>query len=92
MKITDVRAYVVVPDFFRRVTDRKYKSLLSEWQWTFAVIDTDEGISGWGESSNTPRNGSLLTGAAVLACREALIGEDPSDIERLWHKIYRRCT
>lgn len=61
MKITDVRAYVVVPEFFSGVTDRKYKSLLSEWQWTFVVIDTDEGISGWGESSNTRSRSSPAT-------------------------------
>jgi galactonate dehydratase len=89
MKITDVRAYVVNPSLgglSRQAGD------LAEWQWTFVVVDTDEGISGWGESSNVPRNTSLLTGAGVRAVREALVGEDPSDIERLWHKLYRRYT
>jgi len=47
---------------------------------------------GWGESSSSPRNGSLLTGAGIRAIKEALIGEDPADIERLWHKLFRRYT
>jgi galactonate dehydratase len=88
MKITDVRAYVVVPPYFKQRGGGQ--GGLGEWQWTFVIIDTDEGISGWGESSNVPRNTSLLTGAGVHAVREALIGEDPADIERLWHKLYRR--
>jgi galactonate dehydratase len=88
MKITDVRAYVVTPPFFREHADDP--GGLGEWQWTFVVVDTDEGISGWGESSNVPRNASLLTGAGVLALKDTLVGEDPADIERLWHKLYRR--
>jgi galactonate dehydratase len=86
MKITNVEAWVVEPDL-GGLSDYK-----GEWQWTFVTIETDEGITGWGESSSTPRNGSLLTGAGVRAVREALIGEDPADIERLWHKLFRRYT
>lgn len=86
MKITNVDAYVVVPNFG---TDRK---LFSDWQWTFVVIETDEGLSGWGESSNVPRNTSLLTAEGVKACREDLIGEDPANIEHLWQKLYRKYT
>jgi galactonate dehydratase len=86
MKITNVEAWVVEPDL-GGLSDYQ-----GEWQWTFVTIETDEGITGWGESSSTPRHGSLLTGAGVRAVREALIGEDPADIERLWHKLFRRYT
>ena len=89
MKITDIKAHVVMPDLGPM---NNASSGLSEWQWTFVTIETDEGITGWGESSNVPRNTSLLTGKGVLAMREALIGEDPADIERLWHKMFRRYT
>jgi len=83
MKITDVQCHVVRP---RKPSD----ALPPDWQWAFVTIETDEGITGWGESSNVPRNASRLVAKGVEACREALIGEDPSDIERIWHKIYRR--
>jgi len=84
MKITDVRAYVVDPGLPGIIDD--------PWQYTFLTIHTDEGITGWGESSSVPRRGSFLTAHGVEAVREALIGEDPADIERLWHKLFRRYT
>ncbi|MBI4219130.1 MAG: mandelate racemase/muconate lactonizing enzyme family protein [Chloroflexi bacterium] len=87
MKITDVKAYVVEP-----ALPAYGSSPQEDRQWTFVQIDTDEGISGFGECTNYPGGGSFLTARAVLACKEALLGEDPSDIERLWHKLYRRYT
>lgn len=90
MKITDVNAYVVVPEYGRQKDDDPLG--ISEWQWTFVTIDTDEGLQGWGEASSTPNNGSLLTGAGVRSARESLVGEDPAGIERLWQKLYRRYT
>ena len=85
MKITDVKAYVVSPPL------QSWGST-AEREWTFVRVETDEGIHGWGEATNYPGQGSFLTGHAVLAMREALIGEDPADIERLWHKLFRRYT
>lgn len=84
MKITNVKAYVVTPDLGLQ------DGQLSDWQWTFVVIDTDEGISGWGESSNVPRNTSLLVGRGVEAVRDVLIGQDPANIEKLWNNVYRK--
>ncbi len=85
MKITDVKAWVVEPQgpVFGSTMDR---------HWTFVRIDTDEGISGWGEATSSPRRGSFLTAQAILAMKEALVGEDPVNIEPLWHKLYRRYT
>ncbi len=92
MKITGVNAHVVVPDYGLQQEAEVIRDLLSDWQWTFVTVDTDEGLQGWGEASCVPRNTSLLTGAGVHAVREALVGEDPGDIERLWQKLYRRYT
>ena len=56
-------------------------------RWGFVEIETDEGITGWGEA--------VLEGhaAAVLACvreyRDYLIGQDPARIEDIWSTIYR---
>ena len=77
MKITDVNAYVVVPDHGSLI------DATGDWQWTFVTIDTDEGLWGWDEASIIPRNASLPTGAGIGAVREALVGENPADIERL---------
>lgn len=82
MKITDVSVHVVLPnsDFHRR-TNRA---------WAFVQIDTDAGITGWGEVTNYHANGSHLTGYTIRLMRDLLIGEDPSNIEQLWHKLYHR--
>ena len=56
-------------------------------RWCFLEIETDEGITGWGEP--------VLEGHcdAVKACVEEmkpyLIGQDPGRIEDLWSTIYR---
>ena len=56
-------------------------------RWGFVEIETDSGLTGWGEA--------VLEGhaAAVLACvnemKDYLIGYDPSDIEGLWSTMYR---
>ncbi|MFT5115109.1 MAG: L-alanine-DL-glutamate epimerase-like enolase superfamily enzyme [Parasphingorhabdus sp.] len=54
---------------------------------TFVRIDTDEGVSGWGEgcpwgSTYLPAHGGGIRAALPLLC-DALIDEDPGDIERL---------
>ena len=85
MKITAVTAYVVRPELGAL-------ELRDEWQWTFVVIETDSGLSGWGESSSSPRKGSFLTARGIQLVQDALIGEDPADIENIWHRLYRRYT
>ena len=60
--------------------------------WLFVTIDTDEGITGFGEGSSPSGGGSLLIGKAGEVIRDMLIGEAPRDIDRIWQKIYRRFT
>ena len=56
-------------------------------RWGFVEIETDEGVTGWGEA--------VLEGhaAAVLSCvqeyRDYLLGKDPADIEGIWSTGYR---
>lgn len=56
-------------------------------RWGFVEIETDEGVTGWGEA--------VLEGhaSAVLACvqeyKDYLIGKDPARIEDIWSTIYR---
>jgi galactonate dehydratase len=93
MKITDVKAYVV--DGFAVGTPDASSMRQREAMplgWTFVQIDTDEGITGFGEASNYPGNGSLIVGDAVRRIKEFVIGEDPGDINRIWHKLFRNAT
>ena len=85
MKITDVKAYVVKPKYPERAG-------AFEGDWTFIQIETDEGITGWGEASNSPGGGCLLTARTVQLLRQGLLDQDPFDTERLWQQNYRRYT
>ncbi len=56
-------------------------------RYAFVRIDTDEGITGWGEPLVEGRAKTTL--AAVNEWREYLIGKDPRNIEGLWQTMYR---
>ena len=56
-------------------------------RWLFLKIDTDEGISGWGEPVIEGRADTVRT--AVEEFRLNLIGRDPARIEDLWQEMYR---
>ena len=88
VKITDVEAIVlrqaVVDD---GIADGSQDDLVIR-------IHTDEGITGIGEVDSSPELVRALvqapsSHAVATSLRDALLGEDPLDVERLWHKMYR---
>jgi len=56
-------------------------------RWMFLKIETDEGISGWGEPVLEGR--ARTVEAAVREFGETLIGRDPRRINDLWQTMYR---
>ncbi|MCC6178892.1 MAG: mandelate racemase/muconate lactonizing enzyme family protein [Chloroflexi bacterium] len=58
----------------------------TRYPWVFLRIDTDEGIHGIGQVSSGPN--STVVAAAASKIGPLLVGEDPSRIEYLWHKLY----
>jgi galactonate dehydratase len=56
-------------------------------RWLFVRIDTDEGISGWGEPVVEGRAHTVA--AAVDELSDYLIGKDPRHIEDHWNVMYR---
>lgn len=56
-------------------------------RWGFVKIETDEGISGWGEPVIEGRAATVA--AAVEELSDYLIGRDPANIEDLWTVMYR---
>lgn len=51
-------------------------------RWVFVKIDTDDGVTGWGEASL--EGNSDVVRAAVNALAEYLVGQDPARIEHHW--------
>ena len=56
-------------------------------RWLFLKIDTDEGISGWGEPVLEGRASAVA--AEVEELSDYLIGKDPHRIEDHWTVLYR---
>ncbi|MDR3412992.1 MAG: galactonate dehydratase [Formivibrio sp.] len=56
-------------------------------RWMFLKIETDEGITGWGEPVIEGRARSVET--AVNELSEYVIGKDPARINDIWQAMYR---
>jgi galactonate dehydratase len=88
LKITDLKIWLTKPEAAGRT-------------FVFLRIDTDEGISGVGEATSSGGGGSIVVGNMLRLLRdskvttdfrESLIGQDPENIDLIWHKLYRRFT
>src|SRR5580658_3693045 len=58
-------------------------------RWLFLKIETDEGITGWGEPVVEGRAETVAACVAELA--DYLVGKDPAPIEDHWTVLYRGC-
>jgi galactonate dehydratase len=56
-------------------------------RWLFLKIETDEGVTGWGEPVVEGRAHSVA--AAVEELADYLVGRDPRNVEDLWTVMYR---
>lgn len=56
-------------------------------RWCFVEIETDAGITGWGEPVIEGKAATVA--ACVEEMKEQLIGEKAHNIEYLWQKLYR---
>jgi galactonate dehydratase len=55
--------------------------------WLFVKVETDEGIHGWGEGTVERRERTVET--AIHELGEALVGEDPTKLEKNWQRLFR---
>jgi galactonate dehydratase len=80
MKITRIEPWLVRNDS-------------SGWgEYLFIEVRTDEGVTGWGEITTTTRVANRAIAGVVRTLNDLLIGEDPSQIERIWNKTFRSFT
>ena len=63
------------------------KTFLVPPRWLFLKVETDEGLSGWGEPVLEGHAETLATKIAELS--DFLIGRDPRLIEDTWQMLYR---
>ena len=92
MKITDVKSYLIKMDWDDRPGKDKPRSSI-EREFIFVQIDTDEGITGWGEITNYPGSvGNRAIQKYVMELKDFLIGWDPTKIEEIWTRTFRLFT
>jgi L-rhamnonate dehydratase len=88
VKITDVQAVILrQPVLDEGIADGSQDDLV-------ILVHTDEGLTGLGEVDSAPEAVRALVdapGSHAIAnsLKELLVGEDPREVERLWHKMYR---
>jgi D-galactarolactone cycloisomerase len=87
MKITNVRAHVL-----RSALDQPFafsQGWVSSRGATLIEVETDAGITGWGESLCQGLQPPEIAAAAVgHALKDLVIGADPLQPEVLWHRMY----
>jgi galactonate dehydratase len=80
MRITGVQPWLV-------------KSEASYWgEFLFVEVTTDEGVTGWGEITTTTRLANRALCVMLRQISKVIEGDDPANIERIWHKIFRSFT
>jgi L-rhamnonate dehydratase len=94
MKITNVEAIVL--DTGKDYPDPSAAAEAHGVRFISLVkITTDEGITGWSDIETQPHVGKSIVEApsggqiGFESIRQALVGEDPLERERLWQKMYR---
>ncbi len=72
--------------------DTAGESLGYEREYVFLQIDTDEGLTGWGEITGTYRYANRAVCAILGECEHLLKGKDVSHIEAIWNEVFRAFT
>jgi len=90
MKITKVAPWLISGP--RPYLETAEDSTPAEREYVFVEVSTDEGITGWGEITGTRPTANRAVCAVVRHLNDFLVGEDPTHIERIWHKIFRTFT
>jgi len=88
MRITNVEGMILRLPVRQPVADGTQDDLLIR-------IETDEGITGYGEVDTSPEVGKAVVDAEMshgtcYGLREILVGKDPFDIEQIWELMYRK--
>ena len=88
MKITRVEAMTLTCHLDKPIMDATYT--LPHRSAVLVKVDTDEGLSGIGESAYFGGPPLITKTIIEKELQEYLLGEDPLNIERLWEKMYQR--
>ena len=92
MKITAVNPWLISADWDQRPGGDLPRNPTTR-EFLFVQVETDEGIAGWGEITPFPKLvGNRAMHGFIKEMSALVVGEDPSNIEYLWHKMFRTMT
>jgi galactonate dehydratase len=75
------------------ITPWLVKADASFWgEYFFVEVQTDEGVTGWGEITTTTKIANRAIAGIITQLNDILVGDDPSQIERIWNKVFRAFT
>ena len=87
MKITEVKAHALSTPIPERMRVESGAGLKLNRQMILVEVRTDEGVTGVGSPSG-PYDLAVLKRAIEDVIGPQLIGEDPANINYLWHKVF----
>ncbi|NKB67874.1 MAG: mandelate racemase/muconate lactonizing enzyme family protein [Candidatus Latescibacteria bacterium] len=91
MKITAIKPWIIQVPWSRQPGQGPSPDYKREL--VFAQVDTDEGLTGWGEVTTYPGEaGNRSVAHMIREVGATLIGRDPAHIERIWHDTVRSLT
>ncbi len=85
MRIRDVGVTLLSANVPPEHQHRNDFGVVRRVQLAIVRVDTDQGISGYGEAKGSP---AVMKTIVERELRPLLVGEDPTQIERLWQKMY----
>ena len=92
MKITNIRAWTVKIPWDHNPGAGEVRDP-GQRAFIFVQVETDAGLTGWGEVTTYPGPVANRAVAAYIdQIGDWLRGEDPQNIEAIWHKIFRSFT
>ncbi|MCB0095971.1 MAG: mandelate racemase/muconate lactonizing enzyme family protein [Caldilineaceae bacterium] len=92
MKITNIRAWTVKIPWDHNPGAGEVRDP-GQRAFIFVQVETDAGLTGWGEVTTYPGPVANRAVAAYIDhIGDWLRGEDPQNIEAIWHKIFRSFT
>ena len=90
MKITKITPWLVSAP--APYLDTANDSHIRNREYVYIEVNTDEGITGWGEITGTSPVANRSVCAAIRHVSDHIKGDDPRLIEMIWNKVFRSFT
>ena len=92
MKITKVTPWLISAPSPYLDTAEDSQARRHNREYIFVEVNTDEGVTGWGEVTCTRDKANRGVASLIGHVSELLEGDEPKNIEKIWHKLFRHFT